>query len=372
MSQREKTTLVPPSELGALQIAFVGTEAFLTYPRYTAQLALEASWMIPLISGMIALLVFLFINRLIESNFPGMDIVDITETTMGSFVASVVSIVLSLYFLFSTAAVMRLFMEHVVATVLPDTPLLVVGLLFSVVVAYIAYLGIEAICRTAYLLLPVLFIGIVVLCLLTLNWWHPPFLLPLWGRGIPSIIRSSFLYSSIYINVLLLLIIYPHATDESKLGRIGVVSIVSADLLLTGFLLAYNMVFPAFEGQSISFPLYQMARVIYIGRFFQRMESLFIFLWVMIAVVRMSLTLWAFVHLMARGLRWPTYKPGIAAGALLAFMLSLVPTSALQAVTIAKTYLLEWGDVIVFGIPITVTVLASLLKTKSKRGVQGV
>ena len=360
----QRKTLVTSRELVAMQIAFVATDVFLTYPQFTQYVALEAAWMIPLLSGLLALVVFLFVNWIIKRRFPNMDIVEIATSAFGSAVGSVVALVFSMYFLVYMATVMRLFMENVISTVLPNTPFFLVGALFTATAAYVAYLGFEPICRAAYLFLPVMLVGVPLLCLLTAHWWHADYLWPLWGRGLVPVFRGTLLSWSIYINVLFLVILYPHAKNPGMMGTMGVTSILAADAILTGFLLVYSMVFPPLEAQNISFPFYQLARLIYLGRFFQRLESLFIFLWVIMAVVRISILLWASVYLMSRAFQWPVSRPAIPATALLGFALSLIPPTILQMQSFSQNYLLPWGSLIVFGLPVLITVSAAVFKRR--------
>lgn len=89
----------------------------------------------------------------------------------------------------------------------------------------------------------------------------------------------------------------------------------------------------------------------------QRLESIFIFLWVSVAVIRISMMLWASAYSFGRGFKWPSYRPGVPAFGLLAFALSLVPQSQMEVVQLSSRYLVMWGNVIVFGLPLLIVLI---------------
>lgn len=369
MRNQQPKAQVQANEMTAMLIIFVATNAFLTYPRYVSNSAYEAAWMEPIVSGCATLILFLIVEWIMSRYFSGLDIVEICKELFGRIGASLIGIIFAVYFLLSTAAVVREFTENVISTVLPSTPILLVGAVFMAAVGYIAYAGIEGICRTAFIFLPILVLGIIFLCIATTNWWHPSLLLPIWGTGINNILIGSFKYSSIFANVLLLTVIYPHVHDTRKMRQIGFVSIVGSTVLLVMLILTYHMVFPATETGKSSFAMYRLARIINMGAFFQRLESIFIFLWVTSATVKMAVTLWGATYLLGKSFGWPSYRPAIPALSLLSLSMSMWVENWVQVINLDETYLLTWGWIIVFVLPFAITVLGMfIVKLKGDSG----
>lgn len=357
-------------EMIALLTMFVTTNAFLGYPEAISRSGLEAAWMEPLLSGALALVLFIIVQWLIRRYFRGLDFIEIAKESFGRGFAIIVALLCVVYLVASTASVMREFEENVITTVLPTTPILLVGLLYIVAVWYMAYCGLEGIARTSLILLPILFVGIFAVCLLTMNWWRPFLLLPFWGAGTGAIEAGSLRYASVFGNVLLLCIIYPHAHNPKSFRAIGIISIMLAALLLGGFEAVFHMVFGPIQASKMPFHLYQLARMIYLGRFFQRMESIFVFLWVTSAVVKMALTLWASAYLLGSAFRWPVIRPILPALALICFCCSMIPKNVMDAVRWEQDYLLAWGWTIVFALPCAVVLFGSLRKAGRRRAVR--
>lgn len=370
MRDQQQKAKVPASELTAMLIIFVSTNAFLTYPRYISSAGFEAAWMEPIFSGVMTLILFLIVEWILRHYFHNLDIVEVCKELFGRVGAAIIALIFAAYFLCSTAAVVREFTENVVSTVLPSTPILLIGTTFMFAVGYIAYAGLEGICRTAFIFLPILLIGLVGVCLATMNWWHPSMLLPIWGTGINHVLAGSFHYSSIFTNVLLLTIIYPHAHDMRKMRKIGFFSITVSTLLLVALMLTYHMIFPAEETGRASFALYRLARLIHLGPFFQRLESVFIFLWVTSATVRMAVSLWGAAYLIGKAFGWPTYRPGIPALSLITLGMGMWMENWIQVINWDEKYLMHWGWLVVFALPLAILLLG-VLKAQWSRGRKG-
>ncbi|GMA50220.1 hypothetical protein GCM10025857_15770 [Alicyclobacillus contaminans] len=172
-------------EMTATLTIVVASHTFLNYPRVVSAAGYEASWMVPILSAVIALVVVLALDWLFQRYFSDMGLAEVFQQRFGIPVTMVLCVVIALYFLAITAIILRQFMENVVTTVLPNTPIYVVGGLFIITVVYVAFCGLEGIGRIAFLALPVFVVGIISLCLFTMNQWRPAFLFPLWGRVSP-------------------------------------------------------------------------------------------------------------------------------------------------------------------------------------------
>ncbi|WP_436663854.1 GerAB/ArcD/ProY family transporter [Alicyclobacillus acidoterrestris] len=372
MKNQEGKASVAGRELTALMILVVATNSFLIYPQYVSQSAYEAAWMEPIVSGALTLVLFYFVEWLMRKYYAQLDIVEVSKEVFGRVIAALLAMIFAAYFICTTAMVVREFTENVIMTVLPSTPILLVGAVFMGAVGYIAYAGLEGISRTAYIFLPILLIGLVGVCVATMNWWHPAMLLPCWGTGIPRVLTGSLEYSSVFSNVLLLTIIYKHAHNPRQMRRIGSVSITVSTLLLCLLIITYHMVFPAVESEQVSFALYRLARLIYLGPFFQRLESVFIFLWVTAATVKMAVTLWCSAYLLGKAFGWPTYRPGIPILALLSWSIAMWADSWVQVVDLDGRYLLRWGWTVVFVLPIVVLLMGVVGRAfKGSRGEPG-
>ncbi|MCL6593929.1 MAG: spore germination protein, partial [Alicyclobacillus sp.] len=202
MPRVQENAKVGAKEMTAMMTVLVASHVFLYYPRYVSQYGMEAAWMIPLFSGLLTLVLFLAVEGLLRRHFTGMSMIEVARAAFGHTGAGVFAVLVALYFLLVTASIMRQFVENVITTVLPATPILVVSGLFVLTVCYLVRSGLEGIARVSYMALPVLLLGTTALVLLTYNWWRPAYLMPLWGNGPVGVLRVVFHSSSVFHNVM--------------------------------------------------------------------------------------------------------------------------------------------------------------------------
>lgn len=347
-------------ELTSMAAILVAAHAFLDYPAAASRTALESAWMEPIFAGLLGLAVFFVVDGIFRHFFPGKDLLEVLEVAFGRAIGGVFAIGFAIYFLWITAGIMRQFAETVIITVLPTTPLIIVIALFAITVGYVAACGLEAIVRLAQLAFPVFVLGIVSVVLLTFNWWHPELLFPFWGNGFGSVLQGSLQSVSDFLNVLLLCIIYPHAKDFRDLRRVGVSSTIWGMVLLAIFIVGYHMVFAPEGATKLVSPLYSMARLIHIGRFLQRVESVYIFTWVSAAVIQMAITLWAASYILASSFNWPTYRPIIPALGLACVVAGMVQSDIASILRDQRLGLMAWGWIVVVAAPLLVMCIGAV------------
>jgi spore germination protein KB len=359
-----RTGHVGKRELFALLTVFAGTDVFLSYPQQMVARGAQAAWMIPLISMLFALFFFALMGRIVRKYGQGSFYPQRGGRGIG--VGLIAGSLFVSYFVLVTASEMRQFTETVVTTVLPKTPVGFVALPFLLVITYFAYMGIEGLTRVAFVTGPWLLLGLVLLLLTNLNWAHPAYLLPFWGNGLEETLVQGVHFSSMYSNILILSLLAPLLREKEDVFKVGTQSIVTVTCIYALVALVFVMVFTAEAAGKMPFPLYQFARLIYLGRFFQRLESAFVFIWVACAVIKMATGLWICSYLTANIWKMPAYRPLVLAFALIIFALSFLPKNFPETLRYDVTYLLDWGWIFVLVLPTWIVLLANRSKRKEE------
>lgn len=344
-------------ELTALLVIYTVSDVFLSYPARLVSEGATGGWLIPIGSGLIVLGVWLAMERMMRR--AGIEHVFGELTGIAPFpIVSVVLMLLSLALLFQTALTMREFTEAVVATVLPNTPPPVVTFTFLLVALYFSSKGIEAISRAALLFFYFFIVGLVFLLVLPLNWFHGEQLLPFWGNGIHGLWSYAIANTSAYYQILILLIISPAIYEPSLRKKTGIFSIGISLLLISVFLVVLLGTFTVPITEQMTFPMYQLSRVIYISRFIQRLEAGFVFLWTAAAVIKLGFGLWMTAYLFSLANRMPIYRPLIFVFALLLYILSFLPPDLPTVLKIAGGFFETYGGLWTVVIPfLLVTIL---------------
>lgn len=354
-------------ELTALLTIYTATDVFLSFPSRVAAEGKSMAWAIPLISGAIVLLAF-FIVHMCFKRFPGENVLQVMTRLFSRYVTVPVALLFVLFFITQTALVMREFTETVVTTVLPATPTAVVTLSFLVVVIYYAHKGLEGLTRTAMIFSYLFLTGLAILLLLPLSWFNASLLLPFFGQGIMHTLWFGSINTSLFCNVLILSIMYPAIRNREQFKYIGVVSIILASLIFSIVLVVFIGTFAVAPLGRVPFPMYQLARVIYVGRFVQRLESIFVFLWVAAAVIKMGFGLWLAAYLYAQAFNMPVYRPLLAPLALLLYVLSFLPPDFPSVLAISAQVFEPYGWTISVALPVILALLAAGKDYFSHRG----
>ncbi|TCL53825.1 spore germination protein (amino acid permease) [Hydrogenispora ethanolica] len=296
---------------------------FLSYSSGIIQENLSAAWLVVLAGCLLGLIFYLPLAALL-TRFPGEDLTGIAERAAGPVIGKMLSGILIVYFFISTVLLLRQIAETVIGTALPQFPLLVVIILLAAVMALPAGWGLEPTARVAALATPFLLIGGIGIFLLQYGNLKLDYLAPFWGPGLREIAANSLARSSLVSEVVFLGFLAPFLPRQKKAAA-GFYLIALAGILLTGAMLIGQMVFPPGVAAEHSFPFYEISRSIYFGRFYQRVEFIFVLVWLTITMLSLSLRFYFTAAGVAKVFKMPYYQPliGIMAFTVLAAALLL-------------------------------------------------
>ena len=72
-------------------------------------------------------------------------------------------------------------------------------------------------------------------------------------------------------------------------------------------------------------PFYEMARLIYLNRYIQRLEAIFILLWVIVGIIAIAICLYGSLYVLAKLFKLPTIRPLIPVAALVMVQVAMLP-----------------------------------------------
>jgi len=349
----------------ALTVILISGKIYTGFPRVMVEEGKTAAWLLVLLSTALSVVAFLPIPHLL-ARFPGKSYYEVVEEVAGPYLGVLALVLSSGFYLFLLGILVREFAEIVASTVLPFTPISVITIALLLVMAYGAYAGLEPLTRTAWILAPWILAGLLAVLLLSLRWAKFQYLLPFWGAGIPSLLKSSVFRTSLFVEVLLLPLLVPHLREPQRLAVMGIWSIVISGIVMSFVVLLFVTVFPVRAAVNVLFPVFQMARIMFLGRFFQRMESLFIFVWVISAAVQLAGVLQATALALARIMKLPVYRPLIFPLSVLTFAIAFIPPDLPAAIRIDDEFLRYYGAITAFGLTTTVYVVA-LIRGKGRK-----
>ncbi len=338
---------------------------YLSYATGIIKENLSAAWLAVLIGCVAAALMFVPLAALLR-RFPGEDLVGIAAKSLGPLPGGLLIGFIVLFVFFGAATTLREIGETVVGTALPQVPLLVIAVAFAVVMALTGWWGLEATARVAALTAPYLLIGGTALLLLQIPNMKLDYLAPFWGPGPGRLALNGLLRSSILSELVLLGFLAP-AVARKKIVPSGVYLIILATIILTGTMAIGQMVFPPSVAAENTYPFYELARSIYFGRFYQRVEFLFLLVWVTMTLLSLTVRFYFSVTGFAKIFKLPYYQPLMPLAALVTLGVALLFPDYTTTVFWDNLIRGRWAWVPAFVAPALIYCAAAL---RGKRGGQ--
>ncbi len=311
---------------------------FMTYPRSLVEVAGPAAWLTPLPGLALALLGVYFFWLLLKPH-PDKTIVEITESALGPVIGTFINVIYVIFFLAVGITFSRIFSEAMLVSILPRTPISVVNTGFIVTAMLGSYLGVEALARSARLTYPFVLGGIIILLVSLYPFYDMSFLFPILGKGPYQVFVQGGLATGVVSEVLIAaVIVHCFASRDIFPAAVSRAMLMGFTYL---FILELAMIMDVNWRASTenTLPFYQLTRDIYLGRFFQRVEAIFVIIWGFIGMLKISITLYAASAGLARTLKLPYYRPLIWPLGLIVFIASLLPPDLPTTAVIDSEYL---------------------------------
>lgn len=329
---------------------------------------LHASWLVILLAGLLTCIGVFFSAQLMEK-YPEQSIFEVSRTVLGPIFGFIIGLIILNQFLLGSALFLRLETERILTVYLPDTPFFAMMALFVLVGIGGANVGLEALSRTTKIL-TVFIIGSILLPLfLTYNYWDWHNLFPLGGAGMRDIARGGLSMSGMFSEIIILAVIFP-AIKIASPKRLWYQPLLIAICLhmLAGLIALLLFGVPSLN--ETLFPIVQSARLIYLGRFIQRIDIFFAFFWMIGICLKFTIIFYAANASLTRLLKLPYRKPFLIPLGIIVASLALIPNDMIQTVHLVTDLAWKWNGLVTFSLVLLI-LLVHYLKPPKKTGQSG-
>ncbi|MDF2500561.1 MAG: hypothetical protein K0Q77_1275 [Anaerosporomusa subterranea] len=340
------------------------TRTFLTAPSRVLAEQANLSWLSVLLTGIAAMVMLLLLNRAFRGHSG--DLLDLAEDYLGRPAKWIIGLFYISMFFTDATLLTRQYAENTLLTALHETEFTLLLLIYGLAIVIILRIGLEPICRTAYIIMPAGIAGLIIVLLMLMPTYDFYELLPWQGKGLGVLVSKSLLEGGSNAACVAPAILSPtfHNSKTWMSGSLFGLGISVAVKVMTAFV--FLIVVGVSVGQEKVLPFYEMARLVYLGRFFQRVEALFIVLWVIFGILTIAMNLYVGLYLSTRLLKLETMHPLIPTTVILIVSLASLPTDVTAVIQIEVQMLRTMFNVGLYGIP-GVLFLASLWQGTKKR-----
>ncbi|KJS19757.1 MAG: hypothetical protein VR72_17585 [Clostridiaceae bacterium BRH_c20a] len=282
-----KRGTISPRQVFFILIMLLTGIYILILPRHLVTIVGTDGWLVLLVGGFVSSLMLFFINK-ISRKFPGKTVVEFAPVVMGLFLGKLLGGILVVYYTFLAAVSLRIFAEMLKSVLLSDTPRWVVVVALVALITWIVQNGLEDIARFTELLAPIILLLLIAAFLGDVRYMEAIRLRPMFQSAALPLLEG-FLSSLSYFGIIIvLLMLYPYVNAPKKLTITSLLALAFAVLITIGFFIGAVATFGIYETGRMAWPVIELVKMVRVGEFLERVESLFLSVWLSIAFINVS------------------------------------------------------------------------------------
>lgn len=316
--------------------------------------------------GIIGLIFILILNYLFQK-FPNSDIIDISEYLGGKVLKTIVSIIFICVFFFVAYLTLSDFANMLKIIYFEKSPLIFILLFFMVGIVVSNLIGFKAIVRTICFVVPFTIISILLALFTVYDDFSMNKFTPFFGYNFQTTFVNGLLNTfSLYI-ITYYYFLMPLLKDSFHYQKITTASYAISWVLLFLTVVSILTIFPIENDTEPINSLYLLSRKITLGDFVQRLDAIFILLWLISIFCYLSVSIFMITRVFSKLTNLANSKMVTLSATCILFGLCLLPFNIAVGHFLEDTVYKYLIIGLVFGINFIIMILANL-KFKFKKG----
>lgn len=360
-----KNGLISTSQFVWMLFSVITSFTVLQIPGILIQHAGRDAWL-AIIGAWVMDVLLAIVYAYMGLRFPGQNCVQYSISILGKYFGRIVGIMFPVFFLLVASVLMRALAELVNDLFLPRTPISVFLLFSYLLIAYGVKKGIGTIARVCGVLGPVYLISLIILFIFLTPHVEIHRLRPILENGIAPVLAGAP-YILSFIGICIIMGMYIPICNRPKNGFLAKFISVSLGAFIIIFLVILSVgIFGAEQAGKMINPGFQLARLLRIGSFFERLEIVWYIVAIAAGIMTTANLIWAVCLGTSQIAALNTYKPLIYPAVLIAFVLSITSFDNIPDLLNFTSYSYPiYGIFVETGIEMFLFVMALILK---KRG----
>jgi spore germination protein KB len=346
-------------EVIAIVMLTIGLKATDTTPTLMFKAGYSAGWMLPISTGLVILLPLILTLSLVKK-YKDKGLIEIVYKLTGKYIGFIIGSVY-FYILFSSLFYnSRSYIDIMSTMFYPKTPPVVLYSALIVSICIMAYLGLGAIGRAAWITFSSIMFVFIALFFLAQKNVDLTFIFPITGAGIPVLLKSSLTTSTIWGDIFYLPVIFPMVSDKKNFKKITLFSFGLTVLFITISMLVYIITFGYPSITYLNYPFQELTRGARFGSYFNKTEAFFLAYWSVAATIRFSAYLYFITAALGHTLKIKNFKPLFFTISALTLALGMLPENHIINIFVVRKQLLECAWAFFMFIPIILWIIDSI------------
>lgn len=290
-----------------------------------------AAWLLLLCAGLVGSFLAWPVAAALRT-IPNGSLAELIRSVLGRPGLIVTALLYGAGILFASGMVLRETSEMALSAVFPHTPQTFITVAMLVGSVYVAWGEASALVHLGRILLPLLLVSVAMILLGTMGWGEARYLLPLLGPGVPELVTVLPGAVAVQFPAIMLTLVADRVSDRQQLGRWLPAVPAIGGAILAALEAVLLMVFAYPIGVNIPFPLHTAARMVMGGRFFERLEGIWVFVWAAVTIVMLGALLHGVSVLYTKAFRLPWRQAAVLPFAAIVLTVAFFPTDQAQTI----------------------------------------
>ena len=240
--------------------------------------------------SILSLLISYMLYKLL-SKFPTFDILDISNFLGGKVLRFIIGSIYFVYFVALCTGLLKNFAYSLQTIYYPFTNVFMIVLVFLIATLFISNLKYNAFFRSNLIILPLIITSILFLFYGNIKNYSANNIFPIMGNGIDSTFIKGMSNIFTFQNLTYLLFLPPYLKDITKFKKITILSMILSSFYFLTSVTSLILLFYGYVSNESLIPLYSAVRYIEFGVFFQRLDSLFLMIWIISLISYLCITI---------------------------------------------------------------------------------
>jgi len=301
----------------------------LNIPYYISSLVGSGTIINIIYIGIIDLVFILIVVKLLKK-FQNSDIIDISEYLGGKVFKAIIGLLFIVFFFIVSFITLIDFAKMIQIIYFPNFSIIYVTLFFILAVLAVNLIGFKSISRTICIIVPLGLISILISFFGGFEKITLENFVPFFGYSY----KQTFFVGAINIFSMYIITYYyfltPLLKDAISFKKITIISYVVSWVLLFLTSISILTLFPVADGVQPINTLYLLSRKIEIGTYIQRVDTLFILIWIMCIFSYLSITVFLINRIMRKLTNISNEKMLTFSTCSILFGISLIPLNVAQ------------------------------------------
>lgn len=309
-----------------LILSVIITHTVLSLPK-TLLDSTNSATLINLIYVSILAIIFILIVCRLFKNFPGMDIIDISEFLGGKIFKCIIGTIFITYFLISSSIFLRNFCEYLRIIYYPSTNVIFLISIFIIAICIVNSLEFNAAFKANSIITIFALISIIFLFFANIRYFSLQRMFPILGEGFYNTFITGIGNIYAFSGIVCIYFLPPLLKEPEKFKKIAIssVCISSAYIILAVCIILF--MFPYFTKINEIIPLYAVATYVEFGSFFQRLEAIFLLIWIITFCGYLCMASTFSIHFFKKISKIKYTKPIVITFGLFMLGISLIPNN---------------------------------------------